>query len=107
MKQACLGLWVCSALVCGPVSTEAGMTAKRTVLNHGMLLLTSEQRALPMMSRELLIDAGSRYEPADQAGLANLPSKLQIYGPKQRTAVQITDALDFSGASLEAGCGQD
>ena len=83
------------------------MTAKRTVLNNGMVLLTSEQRALPMVSIELLIDAGSRYEPADQAGLANLTSKLLIYGTKQRTAVQISDTLDFIGSSLETGCGQD
>ena len=83
------------------------MTAKRTVLNNGMVLLTSEQRALPMVSIELLIEAGSRYEPADQAGLANLTSKLLIYGTKQRTAVQISDTLDFIGASLEAGSGQD
>ena len=73
------------------------MTPKRTVLNNGMVLLTSEQRALPMVSIELLIDAGSRYEPADQAGLANLTSKLLIYGTKQRTAVQISDTLDFIG----------
>ena len=83
------------------------MTPKRTVLNNGMVLLTSEQRALPMVSIELLIAAGSRYEPADQAGLANLTSKLLIYGTKQRTALQISDTLDFIGASLEAGCGQD
>ncbi len=83
------------------------MTPKRTVLNNGMVLLTSEQRALPMVSIELLIDAGSRYEPADQAGLANLISKLLIYGTKQRTAVQISDTLDFIGSSLETGCGQD
>jgi zinc protease len=107
MKQVCLSLWVFLALVRGPVSAEAGMTAKRTVLNNGMVLLTSEQRALPMVSIELLIEAGSRYEPADQAGLANLTSKLLIYGTKQRTAVQISDTLDFIGSSLEAGCGQD
>ena len=107
MKQVCLGLWVLLALVRGPVSAEAGMTPKRTVLNNGMVLLTSEQRALPMVSIELLIAAGSRYEPADQAGLANLTSKLLIYGTKQRTALQISDTLDFIGASLEAGCGQD
>lgn len=107
MKQVCLGLWVFLALVRGPVSAEAGMTAKRTVLNNGMVLLTSEQRALPMVSIELLIEAGSRHEPADQAGLANLTSKLLIYGTKQRTAVQISDTLDFIGASLEAGCGHD
>ena len=107
MKQVCLSLWVFLALVRGPVSAEAGMTAKRTVLNNGMVLLTSEQRALPMVSIELLIEAGSRYEAADQAGLANLTSKLLIYGTKQRTAVQISDTLDFIGASLEAGSGQD
>jgi len=107
MKQACLSLWVFLALVRGPVSAEAGMTAKRTVLNNGMVLLTSEQRALPMVSIELLIEAGSRHEPADQAGLANLTSKLLIYGTKQRTAVQISDTLDFIGSSLETGCGQD
>ena len=107
MKQVCLSLWVFLALVRGPVSAEAGMTAKRTVLNNGMVLLTSEQRALPLVSIELLIEAGSRYEPADQAGLANLTSKLLIYGTKQRTAVQISDTLDFIGASLEAGSGQD
>jgi zinc protease len=107
MKQVCLSLWVFLALVRGPVSAEAGMTAKRTVLNNGMVLLTSEQRALPMVSIELLIETGSRYEPADQAGLANLTSKLLIYGTKQRTAVQISDTLDFIGASLEAGSGQD
>jgi len=107
MKQVCLSLWVFLALVRGPVSAEAGMTAKRTVLNNGMVLLTSEQRALPMVSIELLIEAGSRHEPADQAGLANLTSKLLIYGTKQRTAVQISDTLDFIGSSLETGCGQD
>ena len=100
MKQVCLSLWVFLALVRGPVSAEAGMTAKRTVLNNGMVLLTSEQRALPMVSIELLIDAGSRYEAADQAGLANLTSKLLIYGTKQRTAVQISDTLDFIGAEF-------
>src|SRR6266404_6174139 len=107
MKRVCLGLWVVLALVRGPVSAEARMTPKRTVLNNGMVLLASEQRALPMVSIELLIDAGSRYEPADQAGLANLISKLLIYGTKQRTAVQISDTLDFIGSSLETGCGQD
>src|ERR1043165_1193306 len=97
----------CLVFLGGATLSEAGMTAKRTVLSNGMVLLTSEQRALPMVSIELLIDAGSRFEPADQAGLANLTSKLLLYGTKQRSAAQISEALDFIGASLEAGCGQD
>lgn len=83
------------------------MVPKSTVLNNGLVLLTSEQRALPMVSIELLIDAGSRHEPPDQAGLANLTSKLLIYGTQKRSATQISETLDFMGASLATGASED
>lgn len=89
------------------IQAWGGMVPKRTVLNNGMVLLTSEQRALPMVSIELLIDAGSRHEPAAQAGLANLTSKLLTHGTAKRSAVQISETLDFMGASLATGCGED
>ena len=101
-------LWliaVCSTFYV--TSAHAGMVPKRSVLSNGLVLLTSEQRALPMVSIELLIDAGSRYDGANQEGLANLTSKLLTYGTKRRTAVQISETLDFIGAGLEAGSGQD
>jgi zinc protease len=83
------------------------MVPKRTVLNNGLVLLTSEQRALPMVSIELLIDAGSRHEPAHQAGLANLTSQLLTHGTLRRSATQISETLDFMGASLATGAGED
>jgi zinc protease len=83
------------------------MVPKRTVLNNGLVLLTSEQRALPMVSIELLIDAGSRHEPAHQAGLANLTSKLLTHGTLKRSATQISETLDFMGANLATGAGED
>jgi zinc protease len=83
------------------------MVPKRTVLNNGLVLLTSEQRALPMVSIELLIDAGSRHEPAHQAGLANLASQLLTHGTLRRSATQISETLDFMGASLATGAGED
>ncbi|HEY2917380.1 MAG TPA: pitrilysin family protein [Candidatus Binatia bacterium] len=88
-------------------SAPAGLVPKRSVLNNGLVLLTSEQRALPMVSIELLIDAGSRYDGGKQEGLANLTAKLLRYGTKQRTALQISETLDFLGASLQTGCGED
>ncbi len=90
-----------------PLSLPAGMLPKRAVLGNGLVLLTSEQRALPMVSIELLIDAGQRYDGANQEGLANLTARLLTYGTKRRSALQISDTLDFIGASLEAGCGED
>ena len=86
---------------------DAGMVPKRSVLNNGMVLLTSEQRALPMVALELLIDAGSRHEAAQQAGLANLTSKLLIYGTKKRNALQISETLDFIGAGLSTGASEN
>ena len=85
----------------------AAMVPKRTVVDNGLVLLTSEQRSLPMVSIELLIDAGSRHEPADQAGLANLTSKLLTYGTEKRSATEISETLDFMGASLATGASED
>lgn len=85
----------------------SAMTAKRSVLANGMVLLTSEQRALPTVAIELLIDAGARHESAELAGLAHLTSKLLTDGTAKRSANQISETLDFIGASLDAGCGDD
>ena len=95
------------ALVALAPRAESGMVPKRSVLNNGMVLLTSEQRALPMVALEILIDAGSRHEAAQQAGLANLTSKLLIYGTKKRSALQISETLDFIGASLSTGASEN
>jgi zinc protease len=102
--------WACAVLLVSAVGafhTWGGMVPKRTVLNNGLVLLTSEQRALPMVSIELLIESGSRHEPAEQAGLANLTARLLTQGTQKRSAVQISEALDFMGASLSASCGED
>ncbi|MGH7798906.1 MAG: M16 family metallopeptidase [Candidatus Binatia bacterium] len=85
----------------------ANMVPQRTALDNGLVLLTSQQRALPMVSIELLIEAGSRFEPANHAGLANLTAKLLTYGTRRRSATQISETLDFIGASLTTGSGKD
>jgi len=86
---------------------RAGVVPKRSVSDNGIVLLTSEQKALPMVSIELLIDAGSRYDAPNQEGLANLVAKLLTYGTKRRTALQINETLDFLGASLSTRCSDD
>ena len=86
---------------------RADRAPRRTVLDNGLVLLTSEQRALPMVSISMLVDAGSRYEGAGQGGLANLTARLLTYGAQRRSAVQISEALDFIGANLSTDCGHD
>jgi zinc protease len=101
-----LVLFVGSLLV--PVDFgQTAMTPHRSVLNNGMILLTSEQRTLPMVSIEMLIHAGARYDAPKQDGLANLTAELITEGTKRRTALQISESLDFLGASLSARGGED
>lgn len=98
-------LCVCTVMLSGRL--QADLIPKRADLDNGMVLLTSEQRALPIVSIELLIDAGSRYDEPARDGLANLTARLVTYGTKRRNAVQISDALDFIGASLSARASDD
>ena len=107
MKKILLIFTALLALATLAPRADAGMVPKRSVLSNGMVLLTSEQRALPMVALELLIDAGSRHEPAQQAGLANLTSKLLTYGTKKRNALQISETLDFVGAGLSTSAGEN
>lgn len=88
-------------------ASQATMVPKRSVLNNGLVLLTSEQRALPTVAIELLIDAGARHESAAQAGLAHLTSKLLTDGTAKRSALQISETLDFIGAGLDTGSSDD
>ena len=107
MKKFSLGLFPILSICLLALPATANMVPQRSVLANGMILLTSEQRALPMVSIELLIDAGSRHDAPKQEGLANLTARLLTYGTQRRTALQISDTLDFIGASLSAGCGDD
>lgn len=90
-----------------PAVSETRLTPERSVLENGVVLLTSEQRALPMVTLHFLIQAGSRYDAEGREGLANLTSRLLTYGTRDKTALQISEILDFIGASLSTSCGQD
>jgi zinc protease len=107
MRKLSRGILPILAICWLAVPATASMVPQRSVLGNGIVLLTSEQRALPMVSIELLIDAGSRHEAPKQEGLANLTARLLTYGTQRRSALQISETLDFIGAGLSAGCGED
>lgn len=107
MKTFSLGLAYIFSICLLAAPAAANMVPQRSVLENGMILLTSEQKALPMVSIELLIDSGSRHDGPNQEGLANLTARLLTYGTQRRTALQISETLDFIGARLSAGCSED
>lgn len=104
-KFISISLFVCQVVI--PSFLLAGLLPQRSVLENGLVLLTSEQRALPMVTFSLLVEAGSRYDPQGREGLAYLTARLLTYGTRERTALQISETLDFIGASLNAGSGEE
>ena len=86
---------------------QAMPPVQRMVLSNRLTLLTGEDHSLPFVTLQLLIDSGSRRDPAGQEGLAYLTAKGLLLGTSKRTANQINEELDFIGASLNGSSGRD
>jgi len=67
----------------------------------------SEERSLPFVVFQMLVDAGSRLDPPGKEGLANLTAKALLLGTSAQNGDAINEALDFMGASLSTSAGQD
>jgi len=107
VKKLIFVLVFCSLFTFVSSLAEARLTPRRSTLENGLILLTSEEKALPMVTFNLLIKAGSRYDPQGRDGLANLAANLLTYGTRNRTALQISETLDFIGAGLSTGCSEE
>lgn len=91
-----------------PLTVEArGPVYTRTELSNGAILIVSEQRAVPMAVVQVLLDAGSRRDPAGKEGIAYLTADLLTEGTQTRSAVEISEQTDRIGASLESSSGVD
>lgn len=83
------------------------LDVKRHVLPNGLTVLHVERHNLPIVTVTLLIKAGPFYEPAQKAGLANLTAELLTEGTKKRKAKDISEEIEFIGASLDSSAGSD
>ena len=83
------------------LSTDVfALDVKRTVLPNGLIVLHSEKHNLPIVMVTLLVKASQLNEPKDKAGLANLTAELLTEGTKNRKSTDISDEIEFIGASL-------
>jgi zinc protease len=80
---------------------------QRMALSNQMVLLTSEERSLPFVTLQLLIDGGSRRDSAGEEGAAYLTAKGLLLGTAKRGEKAINEELDFMGASLSSSPGRD
>lgn len=101
---ACLAVLLLSIPI--PLSAQ-GFTVDRTILPNGLVLLVREDRSLPFVTMQLLVDAGSRKDPQGKEGLARLTAKGLLLGSAARSSTRLNEELDFFGALLESSAGRD
>ena len=99
-------LLVLAGVLVGGPATSAPL-AHREVLPNGIVLLVAERPAVPIVAMRVLMRAGAVYDPADQAGLANLTGAVLTRGTAKRTGPELDSAIEFVGGSLQAGAGRD
>jgi zinc protease len=102
-----LPLLALAGLFCAARASAAPVVVQRRTLSNGARLLVSVQPALPMVVVQIMLDAGSRRDPQGKEGLAGLTADLLTEGTKTRSASQISEAVDFIGASLGSAADTD
>jgi zinc protease len=75
---------------------------KTVTLENGLKVLVIEQPSLPIVQFSLRVRAGAIHEPTDRTGLATFTASMLRQGTTNRTADQISEAIDFVGGSLGA-----
>jgi predicted Zn-dependent peptidase len=80
----------------------------RLTLDNGITLLFTENNAANLIAgRIFLKNAGTRYEPREKAGLSHLVATLMTKGTEKRSAIEIAEKVESTGASLGADTGTD
>ena len=80
---------------------------KKQVLPNGLTVLHAERHNPAVVMVTLLIKASPLNEPEDKAGLAYFTSNMLIEGTSKRKAAEISEEIEFIGASMGASTTSD
>ncbi|MBW3656704.1 MAG: insulinase family protein, partial [Gemmatimonadetes bacterium] len=80
---------------------------ERRTLSNGLQVWLVERPGVPLVTVQLIADAGALADPAGTPGIASLTASMLSEGTASRTADQIADELGFLAASLNAGAGRE
>ncbi len=76
-------------------------------LNNGLKILYVHKDNLPLLQMYLILDSGSKYEPRNNAGLANLTAHMLDEGAGKFTALELDEELEFLGTDLSISVNHD
>jgi zinc protease len=107
MKNLCAFLAFVSLSTIGLASEVKLPPMEEKILDNGLTVVAIENHELPTVSMSMIIRSGSAFDPAGKAGLANFTADMLRKGTKNRTAVQISEEIDFVGGNLGASADRD
>jgi len=80
----------------------------REEMDNGMVVFLMEDRSLPLIRLQALVDTGSIYEPSEKTGLAEITLEtLRTGGAGEMTGDEIDLALEGIGANISTGLDRD
>lgn len=74
----------------------------RTGLANGLTVLVRENPTAPVVAISVMVKMGTRWETRDTAGISNLVQLMIVRGTVSLSGVQIVEAADRMGGSIEA-----
>lgn len=108
IRLLCFGLTAfLGHVVPAEAAPAAKLSAKRIVTDNGMTVILQEAHSLPIVNIQVIIKAGAILDPEEKAGLASMTAALLDEGTATRSSTQIADAVDFIGAEVSSGGGDD
>jgi zinc protease len=110
MRKSILPAFILSLLLLLSLVADASaavVNAERFLLPNGLTVMHSENRSLPIVMVTMIVKASQVDVPAEKSGLADLTASLLREGTTQRNSQEISELVDFLGASLGASAGKD
>jgi zinc protease len=92
---------------CAGAASPGPVAVERWVLSNGLTVLFVERHAVPAVQARLVIKTGAVADPVGKTGLAALTAGVLTKGAGARSAVEIAEAVDFIGATLDADAADD
>ena len=90
-----------------PVITIDSDGYGKTTMSNGIVVLVNRDESTSLTAARILIGGGVLTETAENNGITNLMTKMLLKGNSAMTASEITEQLDFLGASVSSGCYRD
>lgn len=80
---------------------------QKRVLSNGLAVWIIEMHKVPVVDISLIVRGGAGADPQSKFGRANLTADMLDEGAGTRSALELSDAIDFLGASISAGSSTD